>query len=500
MFTGRKLWWAALLWLVLLLSTTSVALAQGGAGDKVVWGGNYTLAAGETLSGNLTVMGGNATLEPQSELKGNVLIVGGNLVAGGHIQGNITVVGGNASLKGTAIVEGSIAAFGGSIERAPGAIVRQAPNERELLPNIPGAPEAGPLPPLTRVWSPLAANPLRALLDLFIRFFVAIAMGLLLALIGCVVLLLAPKATAQVATTVARQPALNFATGLLTLVLAFLVGVPLLLACGLGLLVWLVAGLALFFGWIALGLWIGQRLLGAVGVRTASSLVEVGLGVFLMTWLAWVAPACLGWLLVVVLGSIGLGSVLLTRFGSQPAGFSGQAARGGPLAPAGSPGGGAPYSSPDPSKAQDVPVESRVGTEGQTADSGPGEASAKVGIMLNVGATRVAPARLPDSGPTASIGGWLVAEARSPAPGLREAKGDAPALAIGEGAEPAGLGDLVAVKGVTSEIAQRLRAAGSTTLVAIATSDAQTLASQAGVPRGRIEQEDWIGQARRLLG
>ncbi len=160
MFTGRKLWWAALLWLLLSLPTTSVALAQGGAGGKVLWGGNYTLAAGKTLSGDLTLMGGNATLEPQSQLHGNVTVVGGNLVAGGHIQGNVTVVGGTASLQATAVVDGWINAFGGSIARAPGAIVRQAPNEGQLLPNLPSTPELGPLLPLGQVRSTLAPNPL----------------------------------------------------------------------------------------------------------------------------------------------------------------------------------------------------------------------------------------------------------------------------------------------------------------------------------------------------
>ncbi len=229
--------------------------------------------------------------------------------------------------------------------------------------------------------------------------------------------------------------------------------------------------------------------------------MEVGLGVFLMTWLAWVAPACLGWLFVVVLGSIGLGSVLLTRFGTQPAGFSGQTTQGGPPPSPGSPGSGAPYRSPVPSEAQDASVAGRVGAGSQAAEDSPGKASARArGVLEGCGVTRFAPARAPDPGPTAWARQWPTINARSAAAAAGDASGNAPGLAVKEVAEPTGLSDLAAIKGVTSELAERLRAAGSTTLVAIATSDSRTLGSQTGVPRDRIEQEDWIGQARRLLG
>jgi hypothetical protein len=69
-------------------------------------------------------------------------------------------------------------------------------------------------------------------------------------------------------------------------------------------------------GWVAVGLWLGQRLLQALNVRNASSIGEVALGVFLITVLTQL-PACIGFFISLVIGSMGLGAVVLTRFGTR---------------------------------------------------------------------------------------------------------------------------------------------------------------------------------------
>ncbi len=81
----------------------------------------------------------------------------------------------------------------------------------------------------------------------------------------------------------ATQPALSFGAGLLTFVVGVLAGTLLLIACCLGVFVWLALLIAIAVGWIAVGLWLGQRLLTALKVRDTSVLVEVALGVFLIT-------------------------------------------------------------------------------------------------------------------------------------------------------------------------------------------------------------------------
>jgi hypothetical protein len=83
-----------------------------------------------------------------------------------------------------------------------------------------------------------------------------------------------------------------------------------------------------------MGLWVGQRLLRALRVQDASSLAEVALGVFLITVLARL-PWCIGFLITVIIGSVGLGAVVLTRFGTQsPSVGARPTTGGGPIAPA----------------------------------------------------------------------------------------------------------------------------------------------------------------------
>ena len=130
-------------------------------------------------------------------------------------------------------------------------------------------------------------------------------------------MVVAPKPMSRIANAAAKEPALSFGAGLLTFIVGILAGALLLIACCLGVFVWLALLISIAVGWIAVGLWAGQRLLAALKVRDASALAKVALGVFLITVLGRL-PCCLGALFSAVVGSIGLGAVVLTRFGSQP--------------------------------------------------------------------------------------------------------------------------------------------------------------------------------------
>jgi hypothetical protein len=321
----RKVMLAAGLALLLLLTAFAmpgpVAHAQGGGGDKVVFGQSYTLGTGERLSGNLTVLGGNVTLEKGSRVEGDVVELGGSLSAAGEIRGNLSVFGGSLDLASTAVVQGDLATFGGALREAPGAQVRgrtvqsfRAPQLGDNLPALPLVPQ----PPAAPAVPASPANPPGP--GLFGRFVIwqlaTLGWAVLLALLGVGAILLAPRHMERIASTVATGPVFSVAVGLLTLIVAPLAGGLLLLACGLGLLVWFAAFLGLLVGWLAVGLWLGQRLLRALRLHTASSLPEIALGVFLITVVA--RLPCIGFLVALVAGSLGLGAVVLTRFGTRP--------------------------------------------------------------------------------------------------------------------------------------------------------------------------------------
>jgi cytoskeletal protein CcmA (bactofilin family) len=325
----RKLWIVGLLVLLSLALLAPTAYARGLADDKVIFGENYVLRSGERLDGNLAVIGGKVTLERDSIVTDDVAVMGGALTVAGSVRGSVAVFGGTVILDDSAVIEGDLAVFGGSIERAAGAVVQGDVFGPRLpaVPLLPGVPELPQAPTAHR-------GPFDLLVALFRWQMWTLGLSLCLVLLGIVALLVAPKEMARIVGAVATEPAVSFGVGLLTLVVACLGGALLLIACGLGLLIWLLAAFAFLLGWLAVGLWAGQRMLRALRVRDTSALGEMVFGVFLITVLARL-PWCIGFLVAVIIGSIGLGAVVLTRFGTQsPRVGVRPTAGGGPVPPA----------------------------------------------------------------------------------------------------------------------------------------------------------------------
>jgi hypothetical protein len=321
-------WTAALLIVTAIVAAAvaPVALAQEIIGDRVVAGDNFTLRSGETLDGNLAVFGSNAVLEPDSLVTGDVIVAGGNLVVDGRIGGTVTMVGGALTLNEAAVIEGDLATFAGSVNRAPGAEVQGDTFSGLRTPNRIGP--AGPVMPQFD----FEPEPPRSWFGRFINWQLGtLGSIILMSLLGLVLVVIAPRGVARVASATAAQPALAFGVGFLTLIVGLLAGAILLIACGLGLLVWLALGAASILGWIGAAVWLGQRLLGALKLRTASSIGEVLAGVVLITLLS--RLPCIGWLFWIVFASIGLGAVVLTRFGTQDSRGPTSTPRLGPPAP-----------------------------------------------------------------------------------------------------------------------------------------------------------------------
>jgi hypothetical protein len=301
---------------VLILGAAGSAVYAQGGGDKFVFGENFVLHADQVLGGNLAVLGGTATLEQGSTVKGDVAVAGGQLIIAGTVEGSAAVLGGTAVLEDTAVIEGDFASFGGTAKMAPGAIIKgesfggldSKPPSLEIpeLPSLPAAPKPF-----------ISPRPFGSLGQIISWQFATLGAALMMLLLGIIAVVVAPKPMSRIASAAATQPALSFGAGLLTFIVGILAGALLLIACCLGVFVWLALLIAIAVGWIAVGLWAGQRLLAALKVRDASVLAEVALGVFLITILGRL-PCCLGALFSAVVGSIGLGAVVLTRFGRQP--------------------------------------------------------------------------------------------------------------------------------------------------------------------------------------
>lgn len=304
-----------MLGLFLLLPGT--ALAQTSTGDEVVIGGSYTLETGDTFDGNLIVIGGNATIEAGATLNGDIMVAGGNLTVSGLVNGDIFTTGGVVSLTETANIQGNIATLGGNIDRTPGAIISGEitedfsqsfkflnPRDNWLTP----APDAQVRmnPVVDAIWSAFWV---------LVRSFLWVALAVL-------VVLFAPASTERVANAAISKPLITGSIGLLTILVVPVVLVVLAITICL-LPVSLIGLVVLTLGWafgiVALGVETGKRLSTLLKQDWALP-VSGGIGVFILTLVTNGLHAllfCVGWLPALLVGSVGLGAVLLTRFGTQ---------------------------------------------------------------------------------------------------------------------------------------------------------------------------------------
>lgn len=312
--------------LALLVLLAAPVVAQGGEPGKLVVGGDYTLRSGQVLRGDLGVVGGVATIEQGATVDGDVMVAGGVLRIAGRINGDIAVFGGSVTLEGSAYVSGDLVNFGGSVQRSPGATV--AGEEREagdfIFPDIlrgqlfPGverfdfgqrtAPQDSPGRWLAGVlWWILSTG----------------LMILALAALALVVSLLWPRGIERLGKTVVQQPVVVILVGLLTWVVGL--GLVVLLAVTIclipiALLLALVLLLAVLLSWVTAGWLVGRSLLAALNVRNATVVMEATVGTLVLAvvyFLVGVIP-CTEFIFGVLIASLGLGAIVLTRFGTRP--------------------------------------------------------------------------------------------------------------------------------------------------------------------------------------
>lgn len=295
----------------------------GGEEGKFVFGGTYTLRSGERLHGDLVVVGGIATLESDTRVDGNVVVIGGTTDIAGRVQGDMVLIGGAVRLRSTAVVDGQVVRVGGGLTRDPGAQIHGGESSGVPVPPI------GPIRPVV----PVPVQPRYWIEDTVAQVASAIGTTIVLAVLALFAVALWREPMERVSRTVTQSPGISWVVGFLT-PLAFAVIVPafavlsaiLILALCLGLVgfaiiaavsVALVA--AWLMGWVAVGQLIGERLLTALGGRnmTPAASAAAGTAVITLLWLG-LNPLCgLGWLFFVVLAPLGLGAVVLTRFGTR---------------------------------------------------------------------------------------------------------------------------------------------------------------------------------------
>ncbi|MFO7740971.1 MAG: hypothetical protein R6X31_01535 [Anaerolineae bacterium] len=315
----------------LALPTRTVAAATNPPDDGVViWNEDYTLAAGAHLDGGLVVFNGDVTLESDSHINGDVVVWNGRADADGVVEGNLVAANGDIRLGTNALVRGDVVcSWNCDVEREIGARVDGDIVEGLSLRRIPfgqwtapGFRVQIPVPEREPFWLSAPEQLLRWILRI-VRTMVTV---LVIAAIGGVVALIWPEATARVGHTAFQSPGASLGIGFLTLVASVTLIIALAITICLSpaaALIALALGATGLFGWVAIGARIGGRVLEALGAREAESLWVASLGTLIITLITMGLSAAfclapLGWLLMTVIGCLGLGAAVLTRFGTTP--------------------------------------------------------------------------------------------------------------------------------------------------------------------------------------
>lgn len=297
--------------LILVALPMTPALAQGQDRDDLVCtGDNLTLRAGETAR-NLLAFGCNIRIENGATVENDVSVFGGNATVSGTVNGSIVVFGGNVLITSSGVVNGNVSAIGGNIMQETGAIVRGSINRgfgprspfRTILPVLPILP----LAPLARDFFEWGFNLIGSMIT-------AIAFATL----GALIVLFAPDPTRRVGQAVETRPLETAGVGCLTLivlpvlVLLFtitIIGIPVALLLLFG------AILVGIFGWSAIGLLTGEKILQALKQHEILPVVAVIIGVIVLMVVGQVP--LIGWLISLLIVVLGMGAVVLTRFGTR---------------------------------------------------------------------------------------------------------------------------------------------------------------------------------------
>ncbi len=300
--------------LALIVSITTVAPAFAKDGDQVRFGRDIEVPPEQTVNGDLVTMGGSITVA--GRVIGDAVAIGGNVDVSGEVVGQVVSVGGRVHLASTARVQRGVVVVGGSLEREEGAQVRG-----ETVETGPGGlalPRFGP-------WSLLWRAQHGPTDGLGLAFAVFSSLMMAIALIAIAVLAAAvfPTRLNVVRSTAEAVPLQALGVGVLSAIVAVALTVPLILTC-IGLpIFWLAVVVATLFGVVGLALAIGERILVAFNARGFTPVVAAGVGV-LVLWLVSLLPI-LGGILMLFTMFFGLGTVVLSRFGTISPPFSWQA-------------------------------------------------------------------------------------------------------------------------------------------------------------------------------
>jgi predicted flap endonuclease-1-like 5' DNA nuclease len=484
--------------------------------DRQIFNEDFVIESGQVVEENVAVFRGRVEIEEGGTLRGDLSVFSGNVIVAGAIDGNLAVIGGDVDLRSTARISGDVSVVGGNATRATGAHIggNFVGGPRVQMDNFQFTPAIPQIERLTNQARPVERP---FIVTFFLRLLQAVLWTILITGLVLLLVWLFPRQINEFKETAARESALSFATGLIISLAALLLGGLFALTLCLipfSLLLWGLLAIVAIIGWAVIASYLGELIEQAIARQAQQSmhpLIPVSLGALLLTgttFFAWSLVPCLGLIAAVLIGSTGVGAVLvhLARRSNLSGGVGGFSL-GGPSTPPKEP---TPPTSPSGNKWTPVmpDEEDELGTA-PTSDIESAPPSAAV---------HVAPVE-PTSEPTPEIDeaemdatGLPPSEAEAEAAhedsseadsgfvtgeelGLSDAERDALRSGTGLESRP---DDFLRIRGIGPTFNQRLKEAGVTSYAQMANLSTEELAQILGWPPERVVRDQLREQAAEL--
>jgi hypothetical protein len=312
-----------------LAGAPAVARAAAPGDDgTVIFNEDYQLSEGDVQQGDVIVFNGDLDLRADSRVEGTVVVWNGDATVEGTITGDLVVSGGTITLGQEAMVAGNVVcSWGCDLVQEEGAQIG-GEAVQGLMVEVLGTEWLRDLSIRFPTAVPFQAsgglNVVGYILGVLRTAFGVLVVTILAALVRA----MWPDQTSRVCAAIVREPVAAAGFGLLTAIVGgagiavLAITICLSLFALLGGLALVAAGL---LGWGCLGAIVGERLLAALNVDNVAPPWAAALGTFLISVLSAggsvlpVIGCCLGaggWLVSLIAGSVGLGAVVVTRFGT----------------------------------------------------------------------------------------------------------------------------------------------------------------------------------------
>jgi len=253
-------------------------------------------------SPSIVKIGSDLTIEEGTKVH-NVLVIGGQITVEGTVENHVIVIGGSVVLAKAAVVGGNVFCLGGIIVKGRGAEVRGSVteiNSNDISQAVTNA--------LSEEWEGWSW--------IFAIISMSIFLGLLI--ISVVTVLLIPKPVRLISAAIKETPFKVTVWGLGGLVL--IVPLAVLLAISVVGIVLIplemtIVLCSVLIGFISVSQLVGRKLFAVLKRNDQSMMRETIWGLVILWLIGWIPYV--GWMVKVCAIVLGMGAVLLTRFGTH---------------------------------------------------------------------------------------------------------------------------------------------------------------------------------------